>query len=143
MSFPVDERAASDVRARGNDSQESSQQNTMKTANLPSYESSNMQNQRVLGNLPEEDKMSRERATTAPASARTGQELDGTRQLPVRERSRTDGHSGGKPTPIRICKKCGESLTGQFVRALGGTFHLDCFRCKVGRPGIYRPISTN
>lgn len=31
----------------------------------------------------------------------------------------------------RICKKCGESLTGQFVRALDGTFHLDCFKCRV------------
>jgi hypothetical protein len=30
---------------------------------------------------------------------------------------------------VRICKKCGEALTGQFVRALGGTFHLDCFKC--------------
>lgn len=33
---------------------------------------------------------------------------------------------------LRHCKKCGEVLTGQFVRALGGTFHLDCFRCQVG-----------
>lgn len=31
---------------------------------------------------------------------------------------------------LRHCKKCGEVLTGQFVRALGGTFHLDCFRCQ-------------
>ncbi len=34
---------------------------------------------------------------------------------------------------LRICKKCGEPLTGQFVRALDGTFHLDCFRCRVSR----------
>ena len=26
--------------------------------------------------------------------------------------------------------KCGEGLTGQFVRALNGTFHLDCFKCR-------------
>jgi hypothetical protein len=32
---------------------------------------------------------------------------------------------------VRACKKCGEPLTGQFVRALDGTFHLDCFRCRV------------
>ncbi|KAK3372509.1 hypothetical protein B0H63DRAFT_299322 [Podospora didyma] len=31
---------------------------------------------------------------------------------------------------VRICKKCGEPLTGQFVRALDGTFHLDCFKCR-------------
>ncbi|KFX97555.1 hypothetical protein V495_04306 [Pseudogymnoascus sp. VKM F-4514 (FW-929)] len=47
-----------------------------------------------------------------------------------RDRSR---HRGGKRTgsgQLRLCKKCGEPLTGQFVRALGGTFHLDCFKCK-------------
>ncbi|KAH6636656.1 hypothetical protein F5144DRAFT_188729 [Chaetomium tenue] len=31
---------------------------------------------------------------------------------------------------LRTCKKCGEPLTGQFVRALDGTFHLDCFKCR-------------
>ncbi|CCC04982.1 hypothetical protein SMACR_04349 [Sordaria macrospora] len=31
---------------------------------------------------------------------------------------------------VRVCKKCGEPLTGQFVRALDGTFHLDCFKCR-------------
>ena len=39
------------------------------------------------------------------------------------------------PKPKRsgkICGKCGEGLTGQFVRALGGTFHLECFTCHVG-----------
>lgn len=29
-----------------------------------------------------------------------------------------------------MCAKCGESLTGQFVRALEGTYHLDCFKCR-------------
>ena len=39
------------------------------------------------------------------------------------------------PKPKRsgkICGKCGEGLTGQFVRALGGTYHLECFTCHVG-----------
>ncbi|PHH60319.1 hypothetical protein CDD81_1845 [Ophiocordyceps australis] len=31
---------------------------------------------------------------------------------------------------VRTCNKCGEPLTGQFVRALDGTFHLDCFKCR-------------
>lgn len=49
-----------------------------------------------------------------------------------RNHSRPGGGSGAKsPSGTRICKKCGESLTGQFVRALGGTFHLECFRCEV------------
>lgn len=32
----------------------------------------------------------------------------------------------------KICGKCGEGLTGQFVRALGDTYHLECFTCHVG-----------
>lgn len=31
----------------------------------------------------------------------------------------------------KICGKCGEGLTGQFVRALGDTYHLECFTCHV------------
>ena len=29
----------------------------------------------------------------------------------------------------KVCGKCGEPLTGQFVRALGDTYHLECFTC--------------
>ena len=48
-----------------------------------------------------------------------------------RSRSRTNTSTGQKSSngQLRTCKKCGDSLTGQFVRALGGTFHLDCFKC--------------
>ncbi|EXJ57013.1 hypothetical protein A1O7_07357 [Cladophialophora yegresii CBS 114405] len=46
-----------------------------------------------------------------------------------RSRSRTNGSNGKSDSRVRQCKKCGEALTGQFVRALGGTFHLDCFKC--------------
>ncbi|KAJ3056754.1 hypothetical protein HK097_004615 [Rhizophlyctis rosea] len=30
----------------------------------------------------------------------------------------------------KICAECNERIEGQFVRALGGHYHLDCFRCK-------------
>jgi hypothetical protein len=50
-----------------------------------------------------------------------------------RNRSRTRSGKTGSGQ-LRICKKCGDPLTGQFVRALGGTFHLDCFRCRVSEP---------
>ena len=43
----------------------------------------------------------------------------------VRERSR------GRTTTTRICGKCGGNLSGQFVRALGDTYHLECFTCNV------------
>ncbi|CAG8708907.1 16499_t:CDS:10 [Dentiscutata erythropus] len=28
------------------------------------------------------------------------------------------------------CAKCGQMIVGQFVRALAGTYHLDCFKCQ-------------
>lgn len=53
---------------------------------------------------------------------------------PRRSAERKHSQQGSSRTAsgqVRICKKCGEQLTGQFVRALDGTFHLDCFRCQV------------
>ena len=31
----------------------------------------------------------------------------------------------------KICSSCDKVIKGQFVRALGGIYHLDCFRCVV------------
>ncbi|KAI0397868.1 RhoGAP-domain-containing protein [Xylariaceae sp. FL0594] len=46
------------------------------------------------------------------------------------ERSRSKGRTGRSASgTLRTCAKCGEPLTGQFVRALEGTYHLECFRC--------------
>lgn len=75
------------------------------------------------------------RMTASPSGSASGRERDREGQPPKtsgeRNRSRT---RNGRTTSgtLRMCKKCGEPLTGQFVRALGGTFHLDCFRCRVG-----------
>ncbi|MCO5565745.1 hypothetical protein L7F22_019419 [Adiantum nelumboides] len=38
-----------------------------------------------------------------------------------------DRPSGGRDQPCDACKK---PMTGQFVRALGVVYHLDCFRCR-------------
>ncbi|KAB8356339.1 hypothetical protein FH972_023923 [Carpinus fangiana] len=48
--------------------------------------------------------------------------------LAPKEKSQANGSrkSSGQP---RICTKCGLPLHGQFVRALEGTFHLECFTC--------------
>lgn len=49
-----------------------------------------------------------------------------------RDRSRPTGRSNTKsPGSQRLCKKCDEPLTGQFVRALNATYHLECFKCEV------------
>lgn len=60
---------------------------------------------------------------------RTRGEQD-TRRSGERNRSRQRGGRSASGQQ-RVCKKCGEPLTGQFVRALDGTFHLDCFKCRV------------
>lgn len=46
-----------------------------------------------------------------------------------REREKPSGSSGSKRD--QSCDACGKPMTGQFVRALGVVFHLDCFRCRV------------
>jgi hypothetical protein len=77
----------------------------------------------------------------SPADGRTGRRQDMNRDYRGREYSDLNDRDGSRPaargltkspgsTP-RICKKCNEPLTGQFVRALGGTFHLECFKCNV------------
>jgi hypothetical protein len=55
------------------------------------------------------------------------------------ERTRSRPRQGGRSASgqVRLCKKCGEPLTGQFVRALDGTFHLDCFKCRVSMRLVY------
>ena len=76
------------------------------------------------GNNPEMQYDSDARQST---ESRTGRKRSiGNGDPTDRSRSRTNG-SGGRS--VRSCKKCGEPLTGQFVRALGGTYHLDCFKC--------------
>ncbi|KAL1954334.1 hypothetical protein VTO42DRAFT_1408 [Malbranchea cinnamomea] len=48
------------------------------------------------------------------------------------QQSRQNGAPSGKPPAqaTRVCKKCGEPLLGQFVRALGATYHLECYQCQ-------------
>jgi len=74
------------------------------------------------------------RLTASPSGSASGRERDRegdlTKTSEERNRSRTrNGRTASGQ--LRLCKKCGEPLTGQFVRALSGTYHLDCFRCRV------------
>lgn len=43
----------------------------------------------------------------------------------------TSSTSSTHRKPTQLCAKCNQPMTGQFVRALGTVFHLDCFRCQV------------
>jgi hypothetical protein len=47
-------------------------------------------------------------------------------------RPSTDANNQGRrPSGPRICAKCSLPLSGQFVRALDNTYHLECFTCQV------------
>lgn len=92
--------------------------------------------QRFVGAVTADDDMSNGTSPRLPSDGRNGRETDVSLDIPVRGRSRTDGSTGGNTssgTP-RLCTKCGESLTGKYVRALKGTFHLECFMCRVSLP---------
>lgn len=69
-----------------------------------------------------------------PPSTNYDSDTTNARASNERVRSRNRGPGGRTASgQMRICNKCGEPLTGQFVRALNGTFHLDCFKCRVRR----------
>lgn len=114
------------------------------------YGASDVQRQRHLGPAAAQDPNTNGYMQSPPSDHRNGRPRDTTQNLPIRERSRNDRTSGAMPagppagpttankSSTRICKKCGESLTGQFVRALGGTFHLDCFLCRVWKHYLIR-----
>lgn len=55
-------------------------------------------------------------------------------QLNPVPREKSKSSERRRPSATRICGKCGGSLTGQFVRALGDTYHLECFTCHVCIP---------
>ena len=91
--------------------------------------------QRFMGSAAGDEQTLKGSLPPSPVDGREGRDRnrDNTMDLPLRERSRTNGHSGSQSTggTMRFCNKCNEPLTGQFVRALEGTFHLQCFRCQV------------
>lgn len=63
------------------------------------------------------------------SSSRSGSEENHRTQPP---QSSISGHSNGNASASpQVCSTCGLPMTGQFVRALGTVYHLDCFRCKV------------
>lgn len=95
--------------------------------------STDQQRQRFLGLATREDQMSNDSLPPSPADGRSGRDRELSQNMPIRERSRTNGSTNGKNSSgtLRVCTKCVEPLTGQYVRALGGTFHLECFKCQV------------
>lgn len=71
--------------------------------------------------------------TMSPVGGRNGREGELSQEIAMRGISRTDGSAGGNTSggTSRACSKCGEPLLGKYVRALNGTFHMECFMCRV------------
>ena len=130
MSLQPEERQSIDRRAgdEGYGSRSNIRsQNQYPPVGTNGYERMDKQRQRVGGESGRDDSVMNGSPTVGAENTQT---------LPYRDRSRTRTNGGAAPKTsngtLRVCKKCGESLTGQFVRALGGTFHLECFKCRVG-----------
>lgn len=64
-------------------------------------------------------------ALQAPQGSTEGRSRSGTERS---ERSERSGRTRGEPT---YCGQCEQTVQGQFVRAMGKVYHLNCFRCKV------------
>ena len=64
-------------------------------------------------------------------------QVDSSNETDPRQRPRKERRPSDKQ---RICGKCQRHLTGQFVRALGDTYHLECFTCHVRLPRSYRKL---
>ncbi|UZJ55867.1 hypothetical protein CBS101457_005187 [Exobasidium rhododendri] len=76
-------------------------------------------------------------ATTFPPMDRslvtTSKDSSMSKQVQVRppqHQSSTSSQQKEKGRRDQSCDACGKPMTGQFVRALGVVFHLDCFRCQ-------------
>ena len=97
------------------------------------HENSDRSRKRILGESVRDGPATNGGSSGSTGDGRNGRENTQTLSYRDRSRTRTNGGSVAK-TPsgtLRVCRKCGEPLTGQFVRALGGTFHLECFKCQV------------
>lgn len=73
------------------------------------------------------------------AQDRSRTSLDRPQDRSGKERSKSGGRrpSGQQ----RTCGKCQKHLTGQFVRALGDTYHLECFTCNVRSTNLVVSVS--
>lgn len=55
-------------------------------------------------------------------------------QLPYSKHNKIYNKTGAMKKK-KYCKGCGKEITGQFVRALGNAFHVECFKCnECGKP---------
>lgn len=114
MGLPEDRATSPAGPAYGNGTYYDDNSSLSKEANLSASRQTNP-TQQPYGNMD------------APGSqVRSERQLDPNSEVDPRQRSKR--RPSGQQ---RICGKCQRHLTGQFVRALGDTYHLECFTCNV------------
>ncbi|KAF2754120.1 rho GTPase activator [Pseudovirgaria hyperparasitica] len=78
---------------------------------------------------PSQDNVSRELVPTRQSESQDRQGRVSEQPSSSIPRDRSQKSANRRPSGSRICGKCSQNLTGQFVRALGDTYHLECFTC--------------
>lgn len=68
-----------------------------------------------------------------PSQERARPSQDTLREPGSKDRSKSNGR---RPSQQRVCGKCHRHLTGQFVRALGDTYHLFVLHCATKALGL-------
>ena len=145
MGSQFEGRASLDARSAGNDhgarnipAPQGDLEGGVQSMNIGGlgYNNTNTQTQRITDSVPQHGNGSNGSVPLSPPNGRGGRERDMTKNTVSQEKPRVNGGTDDRKPSQRICNKCGEALTGQFVRALGGTFHLECFKCQV------HPLST-
>lgn len=117
MAVPSDDRPPGAVKQTYYDDQQPAPQDTAPLAN----------GQANLSFRPHDQPESSALSPTSHDRSRPS--VDAPNEGGSKERSKSNGRrpSGQQ----RACGKCQRHLTGQFVRALGDTYHLECFTCHV------------
>ena len=145
---PITDRRSGDLGlgprvTHGQARYETSNQDSQTQANARA--SSDIPAGQFYGPAAKEDAISNGNPSPLPMNERNSRERerDSPLDIPIRERLRPNGEVGGKKTngTARACTKCGQYLTGQYVRALEGTFHLECFICHVSYGNHFADIS--
>ncbi|CAK4031523.1 Rho-type GTPase-activating 1 [Lecanosticta acicola] len=121
MALPPEDRPPGAVKQTLYDDDPPSQQNPASLANGPSNLSLRPHDDSALAHSHSPQDRSRQ------SHDRSRPSVEASKERGSEKRSKSNGRrpSGQQ----RVCGKCGKHLTGQFVRALGDTYHLECFTC--------------
>jgi hypothetical protein len=101
--------------------------------------------QQYHGYDPRSNGLARRRTDEHDGQSSNGHAHHDRNDVPTRSNTNPDHPQLGPPKPKRsgkICGKCGEGLTGQFVRALGDTYHLECFTCHVSHSTLLALVGS-